>query len=465
MFSIFAAALLCVGCASEPEQKSPAPPPAAVQKHADPYASTYVAPPAPVTAIVNATILSAAGPRIERGTLVIADGQVRSIGAQVEVPADAKVIDAAGRWVTPGLIDFHSHAGLGFDRMRIDEGNELSDSNVAQIRIEHSIWPQSPVFPRLLRGGVTTLHVLPGSGPMFAGRTVVLKNVPSVDIAGMKFPGAPDGLKIACGENPIASFGGKGRPPMTRAGEIAGYRTAFLAASNYAKRWDGYRKTVAEGGKSEPPPRDFALETLAGVLKGEVKAHIHCYRAADMSNLMAVAREFQFKIAAFHHATEAFKMSRRLADQNIPVAMWSGDYAGYKLEAMDSILENAAFLEQAGGTPIIHSDDENIGQQLNIEAARAMFAGRRAGFEIPYETAIRWLTMNPARVLGIAERTGSLEVGKAADVVVWSGDPFSTYALAEQVFIDGVLRFDRALPDAWPQSDFEIGQPTLGGRL
>jgi imidazolonepropionase-like amidohydrolase len=269
---------------------------------------------------------------------------------------------------------------------------------------------------------------------------------------------------MACGENPIAVFGSKGRAPMTRGGEIAAYRAAFLAASNYSKHWEDYRSAVAAGAKAEPPTRDLGLETLAGVLHGDIKLHIHCYTASEMSNLIAVSHEFHFHIAAFHHATEAFKMAPRLAQEHIAVATWAGDWSEYKVEADDAIMENAAFVEQAGGTVIIHSDNENIGQHLNIEAARAMFAGRRAGFNIPQETAIRWLTLNPATVLGIADRTGSLEPGKAADLVLWSTNPFSTYALAEKVFIDGVLRFDRNHPDPVPRSDFEVGQPHIGDR-
>jgi imidazolonepropionase-like amidohydrolase len=430
----------------------------------DPYASTYTVPTAPVTAIVNATLLTAVGPRIEHGTIVMSDGKILGVGAGVEVPAGAQVIDAAGQWVTPGLIDFHSHVGLMFEGMRVQNANEMSDPNTVQIRIEHSIWPQSPVFEAVLKGGVTTLHIMPGSGNLFGGRTVVVKNVPSVDVAGMKFPDAPYGIKMACGENPIMVYGNKGRSPMTRAGEIAGYRATFLAASNYMKKWDNYRASVAKGAKADPPARDLQLETLAGVLRGEIKVHIHCYTAAEMSNLIAVSHEFHFQIAAFHHATEAFKMAPKLAQEHIAVATWAGDWSEYKLEAYDSIGENAAFVQQAGGTAIIHSDNENIAQHLNIEAARSMYGARGAGFTVTEEDAIRWLTLNPAKVLGLGDRIGSLEPGKDADVVLWSTDPFSTYALAEKVFIDGALRFDRAHPDPNPRSDFEVGQPHIGDR-
>jgi imidazolonepropionase-like amidohydrolase len=297
---------------------------------------------------------------------------------------------------------------------------------------------------------VTTLEVLPGSAKLFNGRTVVLKNVPSVSVQGMKFPGAPYGLKMACGENPQRSTG--------RGGNMVGYRSAFINAANYKRRWDDYHRKIAAGQAVEPPTRDLTLETLAGVLEGQILVQIHCYRADDMLQMIDLSKEFGFHIAAFHHALEAFKIAPRLAAEKIAVITWAGDWSGYKMEAYDAIMENAAFVDRAGGMASMHSDDPELMQHLNADAARVMTAAQHAGLDVTREDAIKWLTINPATIIGVGTRTGSLEPGKMADVVLWSTDPFSVYALADMVFVDGALRFDRSAPRAAPRSDFELGQ-------
>jgi imidazolonepropionase-like amidohydrolase len=306
------------------------------------------------------------------------------------------------------------------------------------------------MFDRVRHAGVTTMQLLPGSGSLFGGRSVVLKNVPSVTVQGMKFPGAPYGLKIACGENVIG--GSKGI--RTRAGAMQGYRNAFIAAQDYEKRMDAAAKKP--GG--EPPKRDLMLETLAGVLKGEIAVHIHCYRADEMAQMLDLSHEFGFHIAAFHHATEAFKIAPLLAREHVAVVTWAGDWSGYKLEAYDSIMENAAVVERAGGLVTLHSDNPELMQHLNQEAGRAMTAGQEAGLGTTPEQAIRWVTLNPAKILGIADRTGSLEPGKMADVVLWSAYPFSVYAAPDLVLIDGAVVVDAEHLEAEPASDFELGQ-------
>jgi imidazolonepropionase-like amidohydrolase len=271
----------------------------------------------------------------------------------------------------------------------------------------------------------------------------------------MKFPGAPYGLKMACGENPKRVYGGRGRSPQTRMGNVAGYRKAWIDAADYARRWDKWR---AGSGVGDPPKRDLQLDTLAGVLKGRILVHNHCYRADEMAVMIDVAHEFGYRIQAFHHATEAYKIAPLLKREGICVATWA-NWWGYKMETYDAIEENAALLTKAGVCTIIHSDDPNLIQHLNQEAAVALSAGRRAGIDISEAEAVKWFTANPARALGIADRTGTLEPGKAADVVLWSADPFSIYALADRVWIDGAQVYDRADPAYRRHSDFMLGQP------
>jgi imidazolonepropionase-like amidohydrolase len=307
-------------------------------------------------------------------------------------------------------------------------------------------------------GGITTLQVLPGSANLFGGRGVTLRNVPSVTMQGMKMPGAPYGLKMACGENPSRVYGGRNSSPATGMGNVAGYRAAFIAALDYKAKWDKWR----EDGEGSPPTRNLQLETLAGVLDGTVLVQNHCYRADEMAVMIDIANEFGYEITAFHHAIEAYKIAPLLAREGICADMWTG-WWGFKMEALDAVEANAALVDAPEGScAVIHSDDAELTQRLNQEAAAALAAGRRIGMNISEERAISWITLNPARSLGIADQTGSLETGKRADVVIWSANPFSVYARADQVFIDGALTFDRTNPAYQPLSDFELGQPGFG---
>ncbi len=428
----------------------------------DPYPSTYRPGPSQRIAIIGATILTGTGAQIDNGTLLIADGRIAAVGQGLAVPEGYDRIDGSGRWVTPGIIDAHSHLGVWSQPDSVDaqnDVNELTDPNTAQVWAEHSVWPQDPGFDTAREAGVTTLHILPGSGNLFGGRTVTLRNVAATTVQEMRFPGAPQGLKIACGENPMRTYGGRGRSPATRMGNVAGYRRAWIEAADYRRRWDNWRRT----GAGDPPRRDLQLDTLAGVLRGEILVQNHCYRADEMAIMIDVAREFGFRIRAFHHANEAYKIAPLLVREDICVATWAS-WWGYKMEVFDGIEENAAIVDRAGGCAIIHSDDPLVVQRLNQEAAVALSAGRRAGLEISDAQAIRWITANPARALGIADRTGTLEPGKLADVVLWSASPFSIYALAERVWIDGALAYARGDPRYRRHSDFLVGQPGQEGR-
>ncbi|MBP7704810.1 MAG: amidohydrolase family protein [Caulobacter sp.] len=430
----------------------------------DPFPTTYAPLPSRPTAIKGATVLTADGRQIDGGVVIFSGGKIVAVGGpDTAMPADVTVIDGTGKWVTPGVIDAHSHLGV-YPSPSVgsrSDGNEAVDPNTAYVWAEHSIWPQDPGFNRARAGGVTTLQILPGSANLFGGRSVTVRNVPSVTMQGMKFPGAPYGLKMACGENPKRVYGNKGRTPATAMGNVAGYRRAWIDAADYTRKWDDYRAKVDKGEKADPPKRDLTLDTLSGVLRGEILVQNHCYRGDEMAVMIDVAKEFGYKITMFHHASEAYKVGALLAKEDICFATWA-DWQGFKMESLDGIEANAAIAYRAGACTVIHSDDETMTQRLNQEAALAMAAGNRIGLGITRAEAIAWITSNPAKALGIGDQTGSLTAGKRADVVLWSTDPFSVYAVAEQVFVDGALVFDRRDPRYQPRSDFELGRPGEG---
>lgn len=398
--------------------------------------------------LTGATILDGSGGRLT-GNILVRDGKIAAVGTVTD-PGDVTTIDASGRWITPGLIDVHTHYGTYLlpqtpAEWEVSDVGENSRPNVAGTWIEHAVRPVDPAFSRALAGGVTTLQILPGSGTLFAGRSVVVHPIPAVTVAQMRFPEAARGLKMACGSNPAG--GGSGFP-NSRQGQIASVRQAFLSAQAY----------VAEGDANDPDDRDLDMDTLAAAMNGEIPVHLHCYRAEDIAIWIAVLEEFGVELAAVHHAAEAYKIAPLLADKNICAAVWP-DWWGFKREAEDAIPENAAFIDASGGCAIMHSDIPVLGSLLNIEAAKAAAAGRRAGIEISPEHAIRWITSNAARALDLEDRIGTIAPGMNADLVIWSGDPFSVYSKAEMVFIDGAIAFDRADPLPRQIPDFELGRP------
>jgi imidazolonepropionase-like amidohydrolase len=283
---------------------------------------------------------------------------------------------------------------------------------------------------------------------------VTLRNVPSRTMQGMKFPGAPYTMKMACGENPKRVYGNRGRSPSTRMGNVAGYRSAWIAAAEYKRRRD---KWIADGSPPDQEPRrDLQNETLAGVLAGDIRIQNHCYRGDEMAVMLDIAEEFGYRIASFHHAVEAYKVRDRLAETGTCARMWAA-WWGFKLESFDGIRANIALVDEAGACAILHTDDSGRIQRMNVDAAVALAAGLEAGMDLDRDDALRWITINPARALGIEDEVGSLEEGKRADVVIWSGDPFSVYSEAERVFLDGALVYDRADPAVQPLSDFMLG--------
>jgi imidazolonepropionase-like amidohydrolase len=454
------ALMACTASAPPPATASKAPPPGAGHGYNhDPYPSTYHPYPGVPTLLTNVTIYDGEGGRIDRGTVLFADGKIVAVGQDIAPPAGATVIDGTGKWVTPGVIDIHSHLGdyPSPGVKALSDGNEATAPVTSEVWAEHSVWPQDPGFSRALaNGGVTTLEILPGSANLFGGRSVVLKNVYARTVQGMKFPGAPYGLKMACGENPKRVYGSKGREPSTRMGNIAVDRATWAKAVDYKRKWDKYEK---DGG--DPPARDLAMDTLAGVLAGEILVQNHCYRADEMANVIDMSKEFGYHVTAFHHAVEAYKIADLLKANGICAAVWA-DWYGFKMESYDGIPENLALLQKEGTCAMIHSDDQNGIQRLNQEVAKAQAAGRRAGIDIPDEVAWEWLSINPAKALGIADKTGSLKPGKMADVVLWNGNPLSVYTRPEKVWIDGAMLYDANNPKLRPVSDFELGQPGSG---
>jgi imidazolonepropionase-like amidohydrolase len=431
-----------------------------------PFPSTYRAPTSAPVLISGATVLTGTGERLDGADVLLRDGKVAAVGRGLAAAPGTRVIDGRGKWVTPGIIDIHSHLGV-YPSPSVDahsDGNESTAPNTANVWAEHSIWPEDPGFEAALEGGVTTLHVLPGSANLFGGRSVTLKNVHAVTYQGMKFPDAPQGLKMACGENPKRVYGNRRTLPSTRMGNVASWRQSWSEAVEYQRDWAQYEARRASGAKDvRAPKRDLRMETLAAVLRGEVLVQNHCYRADEMAIVLDMAKEFGYKVTTFHHATEAYKIADLLAENGVCAAVWA-DWWGFKMESYDAIPENMVIVDAAkGGCAIVHSDSDEGIQRLNQEAGKGIASAARAGITITPEHAIRWLTQNPARALGIADRTGTLEVGKGGDLVVWNGSPFSVYALTEQVFIDGALRFDRSARRALPESDFMLGQPAAPG--
>jgi len=288
----------------------------------------------PTTAYPSTYVVPSNAPTLIRGATVLT----------------GKIVDGQGKWVTPGLIDVHSHLGVyaspGVEAH--SDGNEATAPSTPQVWAEPSIWPQDPGFEAVLEGGITTLHVLPGSANLFGGRSVTVKNVPSVTYQGMKFPEAPHGLKMACGENPKRVYGNRRVLPSTRMGNVAGWRAQWIEAQEYMREQKNYETRRAAGEKNpmlRPPKRDLRLETLSAVLRGEINVQHHCYRADEMAIVLDMAKEFGYKVTAFHHATEAYKISNLLAENNVCAAVWA-DWWGFKMESYDAIPENMVLVDR-----------------------------------------------------------------------------------------------------------------------
>jgi|TARA_B110000503_G_scaffold42521_1_gene69633 imidazolonepropionase-like amidohydrolase len=450
---VAASLLLVTGCSDHTSLDVPA-----TRPNKDPYPSTYIVPDNGAFAILNTNVLTGDGAELRNTDLLVREGKIIALGTNLDLDASVSLIDAKGQWVTPGLIDVHSHMGVysAPGTANHSDGNEMTSPVTAQVWAEHSVWPGDPQFEKALAGGVTTVQILPGSGNLIGGRGVTLKNIPSITVQGMKFPGAPYSLKMACGENPKRVYGSRNTLPSTRMGNMAGYRAAWIEASDYKKSWDDYISDAKAGKDVDPPSRNLRLETLEGVLRGDIRIHNHCYKADEMAQMIDMSKEFGYEIAAFHHAVEAYKAAPILAENDICGVMWA-DWWGFKQEAFDMVRENIALVDYAQACAIIHSDDPIQIQRLNQEIAKAMSAGNRMGLDISPAKAFRWGTYNAAKSLGLEDQIGSIAPGKNADIVLWTQHPLSIYSHASKVWIDGALRFDRDDPSVQPTSDFNLG--------
>ncbi len=442
-----------VACSPEVEQA----PKVSINKN--PYPSTYQPLPQPSILLINATVLTGTGERLEAADVLIVDGKIEQLGKDLTAK-NARIVDLKGKWLTPGIIDVHSHLGV-YPSPKVEshsDGNEMTSPNTSEVWAEHSVWPQDPGFDAARAGGVTSLQILPGSANLFGGRGVTLRNVPSTTMQGMKFAQAPYGLKMACGENPKRVYGSRKELPSTRMGNVAGYRSAWIAATEYQRAWAKYERDYKAGENPVAPKRDLELDTLMGVLDGEVLIHNHCYKAEEMAVMIDLSKEFNYHAGTFHHAVEAYKIADLLAENGNCAAMWP-DWWGFKMEAYDMVEENVAIVDAIKNScAIVHSDSAITIQRLNQEAAKVLYRANENGFDLTEQDAIKWITLNAAKSLGISDKVGSLTVGKNADLVIWNGNPFSVYAKAEQVFIDGAKVYDRFDEKYQGKSDFLLGQ-------
>jgi imidazolonepropionase-like amidohydrolase len=388
--------------------------------------------------IKNATVMTVTHGNIKNGSVYIKDGKIAAVGDNVTAPASATVIDAEGKYLTPGIIDSHSHIALD------DDVNEATSPITPHMMMKDAFDYQDKAIYRALAGGVTTSLLLHGSANMIGGQAVVIKHKYGASRDELLFPNAPRSIKFASGENPKRVYGSRDQLPSTRMGNFAVQRQAFVEAQDYMREWDAYNEKVKGGGKeakdATPPKHDLKLEALADILRGKLMVQIHCYRADEFLNEIAMAKEFGYKIRAFHHAVEAYKVADRLAANNIAIATWA-DWWGFKQEAWDAIPWNAVISMRKGVRVAIKSDSEDYTRRLNQDAAKIIRYGGATE-----EEALKMITLNPAWIIGVDDRVGSIEVGKDADLVIWDGYPLSTYGVPEKVLIDGDIYFDRQQP-------------------
>jgi imidazolonepropionase-like amidohydrolase len=385
--------------------------------------------------IKNATVMTVTHGNIKNGSVYIKDGKIAAVGETVDAPASATVIDAQGKYLTPGIVDSHSHIALD------DDVNEATSPVTPQMIMKDAFDYQDKAIYRALAGGVTTSLLLHGSANMIGGQAVVIKHKFGATRDELLFPNAPGSIKFASGENPKRVYGGRDQLPSTRMGNFAVQRAALVEAQDYMKEWDAYNDKVKRGDKDASPPKhDLKLEALADVLRGKLMVQIHCYRSDEMLTEMAMAKEFGYNLRAFHHALEAYKIADQLAANNVGIATFA-DWWGYKQEAWDAIPWNAVLSMRKGVRVAIKSDSEDYTRRLNQEAAKAIRYGGATE-----EEALKMITLNPAWIVGVDNHVGSIDVGKDADLVIWDGYPLSSTGVPNRVLIDGDIYFDRALP-------------------
>lgn len=406
------------------------PRPAAAGAASDPTGWANPVPERPAVVLVRGATIWTAGPagRLEAADLLVRDGRIVSVGSDLAAPPGALVIDGAGKHVTPGLIDAHSHTAVA------GSVNEGTDAVTAEVRIADVLNPDDVNIYWQLAGGLTAANVLHGSANPIGGQNAVIKLRFGAAPQDLLLAGAPQGVKFALGENPKQSNWQQSdaRYPQTRMGVEQAILGAFEAAQDYGRKLD------AGGAGAIPERRDLRLEAVLEILHGERWVHSHAYRADEMLMLVGLAERFGFELATFQHALEAYKIADELAAAGVGASTFS-DWWAYKYEVIDAIPYNGAILVDRGVVTSFNSDSDELARRLNTEAAKAVRYGG-----VSEEEALKLVTLNPAIQLGIDGRVGSLEPGKDADFVIWSGHPLSTYSLAEETWIDGRKYFDRA---------------------
>jgi imidazolonepropionase-like amidohydrolase len=391
--------------------------------------------------IKNATIMTASHGVIEGGSILIRDGKIAAVGknAEVRAGANARVIDATGMYVTPGIIDAHSHSAL-------DSVNEGSVSVSAMVRMKDVVDNTDISIYRQLAGGTTTIHSMHGSANSIGGQNVILKLKWGKPAEEMIVPDMPRTIKFALGENPKRAgnqanpFGQGNRPlrfPATRMGVEFTIREAFQQAREYMREWDEYAAAKERGGDPAPPRRDIKLEAIADILRGKLLVHSHCYRADEILMLMNVADEFGWKVLAFQHVLEGYKVAKEIAAHGAGGSTFS-DWWAYKIEAYDAIPGNAAIMHHKGVVTSVNSDSADLARRLYQEAAKTIKYGG-----LTDEEALRFITLNPAKQLKMDHRIGSIDVGKDGDLAIFNAHPFSIYARVEMTLIEGEVYFDR----------------------
>jgi len=412
----------------------------------------------------GATVYPVSNPPIENGLIVVENGKIKAVGAegQVAIPSGATVVDASGKIIIPGLVDTHSHIGIG-GRPPVSANfdfNEATGPLQPALRALDAIWPADPGIRMATSGGITTANIMPGSGNVVGGQTAYVK-LRGHTIEEMLIPGAIGGLKMANGENP-KHYGARGQAPMTRMEEAALARRLYVRAQDYKSKWDEYNLTKAAGKtEAKPPERDLELDPLVEVLEGKRIVHHHTHRADDIMTVVRLSEEFHFRVV-IHHGTEAYKVAGELARRHIPVSLTLVDSPGGKEEALDLDYRSGGILERAGVKVALNTDDFIISSRFLLrEAALAVRNGMsEAG-------ALRALTLNPAEMLDLGSRVGSLDPGKDADLVVLSGPPFSVYTHVLATYIEGEKVFDRSRPEDlhYATGGFAVADryPLLGG--
>jgi imidazolonepropionase-like amidohydrolase len=387
--------------------------------------------------IQNATVLTVTHGNIEHGSILIRDGKIAAVGADLKAPEGAAIIDATGQYVMPGIIDCHSH--IAVDGSVNEAGPAVSSmANIADV-----LNPDDINIYRDLAGGVTTANILHGSANPIGGQTVVIKLRWGKPASELPFQGALPGIKFALGENPKHSNfpsppGVQPRYPATRLGVEEVIRQAFIEAREYKKQWDDYNQRKAAGEQNLiPPRRNVQLDPLVEVMEGKRYVHAHCYRADEILMLIRVANEFGFKVRTFQHVLEGYKIADEIAAAGAGGSTFS-DWWAYKMEAFDAIPYNAALMADRGVIVSVNSDDAQEARQLNQEAAKSMKNGGLSAND-----ALKLITLNPAIQLGIDARAGSIDVGKDADLAIYNRDPLSVYAVVQKTLIDGQVYFDR----------------------